>query len=74
MTVVLSYLETGVFFVYKYGVIRMCVMRVKVKIHCRQCGERFVLRGKKERGKIETGFKQCVCDNRDMFDIEEQDI
>ncbi|GIO55301.1 hypothetical protein ACTHSJ_02375 [Paenibacillus cellulositrophicus] len=46
-------------------------MRVKVKIVCRQCGERYVLRGKKERGKIETGFKQCLCNNQSQFDIEE---
>ncbi len=46
-------------------------MRVKVKITCKTCGERFVLRGRKERGEIETGFKQCLCDNRHYFDIEE---
>lgn len=50
------------------------LMRVKVRIRCKQCGERFVLRGKKERGKIETGFKQCICDNRDRFEIEEDVI
>ncbi|NMO96950.1 hypothetical protein [Paenibacillus lemnae] len=47
------------------------MLRVKVKIRCKECGERFVLRGRKERGVIETGFKQCVCDNRNSFDIEE---
>jgi len=46
-------------------------LRVKVKILCKDCGERFVLRGKKEQGRIETGFKQCLCNNRDHFDIEE---
>lgn len=50
------------------------LMRVKVRIRCKQCGERFVLRGKKERGKIETGFKQCICDNQDRFEIEEDII
>ncbi|WP_181153021.1 hypothetical protein [Paenibacillus sp. AR247] len=25
----------------------------------------------KERGKIETGFKQCLCNNQSQFDIEE---
>lgn len=25
----------------------------------------------KERGRIETGFKQCLCDNRDQFEIVE---
>ncbi|MDO7905096.1 hypothetical protein Q5741_01550 [Paenibacillus sp. JX-17] len=46
-------------------------MRVKVMIRCKRCGERFVLRGRKEHGTIETGFKQCLCDNRDHFEIEE---
>lgn len=54
-------LERGAFF-----------MRVKVKIICKSCGERFVLRGKKERGRIETGFKQCLCDNRNEFEVEEE--
>lgn len=44
--------------------------RVKVTIRCRHCGERFVLRGRKEKGRVETGFKQCLCNNRDDFDIE----
>ncbi|GGH24652.1 hypothetical protein GCM10008013_24530 [Paenibacillus segetis] len=39
------------------------MVRVKVKITCKSCGERFVLRGTKERGQIQTGFKQCVCDH-----------
>ena len=42
-------------------------MRIKIKIRCKQCGERFTLRGKKDRGRIETGFKQCLCDNRDLL-------
>lgn len=44
--------------------------RVKVTIRCRHCGERFVLRGRKEKERVETGFKQCLCNNRDDFDIE----
>ncbi|MBU5672737.1 hypothetical protein [Paenibacillus brevis] len=48
------------------------MMRVKVKIVCKNCGERFILRGKKENGNIETGFKQCICDNRDGFEIIEE--
>lgn len=47
-------------------------MRVKVKIVCQQCGEHFVLAGRKESGKIETGFKRCICDNDQNFEIEEQ--
>ncbi|WP_198957408.1 hypothetical protein [Paenibacillus selenitireducens] len=46
-------------------------MRVKVKIRCKQCGEKFVLRGKKERGRVETGFKQCLCNNTHEFEVEE---
>ena len=46
-------------------------MRVKVKIICQECGEFFILSGKKEQGKIETGFKQCLCDNQHHFEIEE---
>lgn len=49
------------------------MMRIKIKIRCKQCGERFTLRGKQERGRIETGFKQCLCDNRDQFEIEGDD-
>lgn len=44
--------------------------RVKVRIRCRLCGERFVLRGKKEKERIETGFKQCLCSNKNDFDID----
>ncbi len=38
-------------------------MRIKVRIHCKRCGERFVLRGRIEQGQIQTGFKRCICDN-----------
>ena len=44
--------------------------RVKVTIRCRKCGEQFVLRGRREKEKIETGFKQCLCNNQSDFDIE----
>jgi hypothetical protein len=44
--------------------------RVKVSIRCRRCGERFVLRGKREKERVETGFKQCLCDNTHEFDID----
>ncbi|WP_223869505.1 hypothetical protein [Paenibacillus sabuli] len=46
--------------------------RVKVTIRCRICGEKFVLRGRRDNDRIETGFKQCLCDNIDQFEIEEQ--
>jgi formylmethanofuran dehydrogenase subunit E len=45
--------------------------RVKVHIRCRKCGESFILRGVRDsKGHIETGFKRCLCDNEDDFDIE----
>ncbi|WP_232696295.1 hypothetical protein [Brevibacillus daliensis] len=44
--------------------------RFKVMIRCNQCGERFILRGRRStEGRVETGFKQCVCDNAERFDI-----
>jgi hypothetical protein len=43
--------------------------RVKVRIRCKRCGERFVLRGKKELDKIDTGFRRCVCDNEKDFEM-----
>ncbi|MCC2684580.1 MAG: hypothetical protein K0R75_1479 [Paenibacillaceae bacterium] len=47
--------------------------RVKVTIRCKRCGERFILRGRREKGKINTGFKQCICDNSNDFDIQIED-
>ncbi|RIV25708.1 hypothetical protein D2Q93_05835 [Alicyclobacillaceae bacterium I2511] len=45
--------------------------RVKVYIRCRKCGETFILRGVRDaKGRVETGFKRCVCDNEEDFDIE----
>lgn len=44
--------------------------RVKVRIYCNRCGEKFVLRGKPDNGKVDTGFKQCICSNTDDFEIE----
>lgn len=45
--------------------------RVKVHIRCRKCGETFILRGVKDaKGHIETGFKRCLCDNENEFDVE----
>ncbi|HEX7057605.1 MAG TPA: hypothetical protein VF260_10495 [Bacilli bacterium] len=48
------------------------VRRVKVTIRCRRCGERFILRGRKDRGKLDTGFRRCLCDNESDFDIQEE--
>jgi hypothetical protein len=45
--------------------------RVKVHIRCRKCGESFILRGSRDyRGQVDAGFKRCLCDNEDSFDIE----
>lgn len=45
--------------------------RVKVHIRCRKCGETFILRGVRDaKGHIETGFKRCLCDNEEDFDVE----
>ncbi|WJQ84022.1 hypothetical protein [Brevibacillus brevis] len=46
--------------------------RAKVTIQCNVCGEKFTLRGHREPGgQIETGFKQCLCDNDKHFQIDE---
>ncbi|MCU6710038.1 hypothetical protein M6D81_15180 [Paenibacillus sp. J5C_2022] len=44
---------------------------MKVIIRCNVCGEKFVLRGRKERGSFDTGFKQCICSNSEDLHIEE---
>mgnify|MGYP001085964811 CR=1 FL=1 len=46
--------------------------RVKVTIRCLRCGEKFVLRGVKTKGRVETGFKKCLCDNATDLSIEEE--
>jgi hypothetical protein len=46
--------------------------RVKVRIRCNVCGEKFTLRGRREKGRIDTGFKQCLCNNTSDFEIEEE--
>jgi hypothetical protein len=45
--------------------------RVKVLIRCRVCGEKYILRGRKDKEVCETGFKMCVCDNVDDLEVEE---
>lgn len=47
--------------------------RVKVVIRCKRCGEKFTLRGHKERGRIDTGFKMCICSNADDIEVEENE-
>jgi hypothetical protein len=48
--------------------------RVKVTIRCKACGEKFILKGKRDKGKIDTGFKQCICNNDKDFIMETQDF
>ncbi|WP_173427715.1 hypothetical protein [Aneurinibacillus tyrosinisolvens] len=49
--------------------------RYKVTIYCPSCGERYILRGNKEKnGRIETGFKQCVCSNKEKFHISSEQV
>ena len=49
--------------------------RHKVNIRCNLCGEKYTLVGKKGRtGQVETGFKQCLCNNENDFLIEEVDL
>lgn len=48
--------------------------RYMVTIRCKQCGERFTLKGKMHKGKIETGFKRCLCDNETDFEIRSEKI
>lgn len=51
----------------------MAVTRTKVKIRCKHCGERFTLKGRRDKGKVETGFRRCLCDNERDFDFEYED-
>ncbi len=45
--------------------------RVKIHIRCRKCGEVFILRGIKDvKGRVETGFRKCLCDNEQEFDVQ----
>ncbi|MFD1955758.1 hypothetical protein ACFSL6_16710 [Paenibacillus thailandensis] len=44
--------------------------RVKVTIRCNVCGEKYVLRGRRDNGKIDTGFRQCICNSKDL-EVEE---
>ncbi|USG63540.1 hypothetical protein NDK47_15290 [Brevibacillus ruminantium] len=47
--------------------------RTKVTIRCNVCGEKFTLRGRKEpSGEVDTGFKQCLCNNDRHFMIHEE--
>ncbi|RRJ54977.1 hypothetical protein EHV15_36015 [Paenibacillus oralis] len=43
--------------------------KVKVKIKCNNCGEKYTFRGIHTGEHIETGFKKCICGNEDDFAI-----
>ncbi|MFC5628501.1 hypothetical protein ACFPTR_06270 [Aliibacillus thermotolerans] len=45
--------------------------RYRVTIRCLSCGERFLLRGRKdEDGNLTTGFKRCICGNDKQLHID----
>lgn len=45
--------------------------RYRVVIRCHECGEKYILRGKKNKeGKFETGFIRCVCGNEEQLDYD----
>ncbi len=44
--------------------------RYIVDVRCKKCGERFILKGRMKKGKMETGFKRCLCDNEEDFDVQ----
>ncbi len=45
--------------------------RYKITVRCQDCGEKFILRGKRnEEGQYETGFKRCVCGNEQSLQID----
>ncbi|MNE30498.1 hypothetical protein D3C80_1240180 [compost metagenome] len=65
--------STGKFRIKEFQRGERCLfLRVKVRIVCRQCGESYILRGSKEQGIVQTGFKQCLCSSSSGFDIEER--
>lgn len=48
--------------------------RYRVMILCRRCGERYFLRGRMKNGRIDTGFKRCLCDNETEFEIKSEKV
>ncbi len=53
------------------GEIGMTEERYRIVIRCQACGEKYILRGKRnEQGEYETGFKRCVCGNEEHLDID----
>lgn len=55
----------------KRGILVTTSNRYRVIIRCPACGEKYILRGKRnEEGEYETGFKQCICGNEEQLNIE----
>lgn len=49
--------------------------KLKVYITCKQCGERFILRGRRDgKGHLGTGFQRCLCNNETEFDIHASEL
>ncbi|GEK57919.1 hypothetical protein ACFOLK_07855 [Marinococcus halophilus] len=45
--------------------------RYRVVIRCPKCGEKYILRGRKNtNGEMETGFRRCVCGNESQLHID----
>jgi hypothetical protein len=48
--------------------------RYVVRITCNQCGEHYILKGRLRKGKVETGFKSCLCNNRENFEVRQEPL
>ncbi|TWI52850.1 hypothetical protein [Halalkalibacter nanhaiisediminis] len=45
--------------------------RYRVVIRCKECGEKYILRGRRnDDGEYETGFKRCVCGNDEGLNVD----
>lgn len=38
-------------------------------IQCNCCGERFTLKGREQKGRVNTGFRRCLCNNEEDFTV-----
>ena len=43
--------------------------KVKVKIICMRCDEKYVFKGTDTGSYIDTGFQKCICGNESKFTI-----
>lgn len=45
--------------------------RYRIVIRCLQCGEKYILRGRRNKnGEFETGFIRCICGSEDELNID----